>query len=723
MKLKKLLLPLLTGSCLILPSLGDPVTHLIQNPAAEAASDPLTEKLGFAAHLPKNTEGYFSVIGAYDLYERLGDSKFGKLMLEIMADQGADIEELEAGEEFSIFRAIVGEELFVAFGDSSGEQAVHLNAVSSSYNFQTMKMLVKMMELQLSPEPDYDKMQSLFMGMMQGILNDPNAGLATLEKAKMPPLTLGFKVSDKEVRMQIFDTIAAGLQMPLAENDFPGKELKEKKDGVEMTGFTMVGKMLADLASKEADEDALELFGSKEKMETALKVLEKKNLNVAVGLKGDYIVIYVGDSLEGLSFATKSEDSLVANKGMDFMTKYADKDIRMVLFGEEEAFDTMSPSTDVIASMAQGLKAGLKDSTFFGDTRDVQALLGYAAKLEKSMIGLVDYTRMGGVAFLEDGFKMEFHGGSNLPTIDTKTPHLFAGLGELEDVVFFSNSRSNPEFTSKLYDLMNSLGEAAYLMASRTADLEAKSPDLAQFAEGFKMFDQVAAKDLKRIWEALTVDWAQGTGNEGALIVDTKGTLPKVPGIPGTIIEKGLMPRIAYVTPLTDRVKVASAWAKIETSIKNILKTVEQMDGPPIPMQEIEDATKDGVTYYKTAIQFSTSDARPVVGLSEKNFFFSTSEKFIAELNAAMEKEAPVRSGSYTRIDFSAARGLAVFWVDLLKENADEIFENEFQRDDFKENLPMIEKALKAFAELENFTSHARMEGEESRTSIHLKIK
>jgi hypothetical protein len=708
-----------------MPSWGDPAAQLIQNSPEKAAAKPseVMAKLGFAAHVPLDTEGYFSVMGAHDLYERLRNTELGKLVAQMMEAQGMSPSELEGTEEFSVFKSVVGEEFFMAFGKTAGDQAVHLNAINSSYNFHMMKMVVKMVEIGLSPEPDFEEMEGLMMGMMGDLVTDPNAGLETFKKAKMPPVTVGFKVSDEDMRNQIFEMMSAGVAMIAEEGEFPGDEIDVEKDGVQLTGITLSGKKIAALGRAEIDDAPLEIFGSKEKVEEFLKALEGKNLNIALCQKGEYIVAYLGDSLDGLSFPEKPENSLIANAGMDFLKNYGDKDIRMLLFGEEKALQTLSDGTDVIASAAKGLKAGLAASEFFGDTRDVQALLSHVARLEKSMVEMVDYSRLGGVGFLEDGFKFEVHGGSNQPMVDKKSPHTFSSLGEMEDVVFFSNSRTNREFSSKLFDLLTSFGEAAYLMASRASELDADDPDLREFGEGFKMFEQTVAKDLRLIWEALAVDWAQGTGNEAALIIDTKGTMPTVPEVPDAIIEKGLIPRIAYVTPVTDRAKISASWKKTEEAIKNLLKTLKEFEGPSIPMQAIDDKTEDGVTYYTTQIQFSTPDIRPVVGLSDKHFYFSTSPKFIGELNGAMSKKGPARSGSYTRISFSAANKLAKYWVKLMKDNAEDIFENEFQRDDFVENLPMVEKFLAAFGEFDEFTSHVREEGGETRTSIHFKMK
>jgi len=60
MKFKAILLTAVAGACLALPSLGDPATRLIKNESTEAStglamSEGVVKKMGFAAHLPKNT--------------------------------------------------------------------------------------------------------------------------------------------------------------------------------------------------------------------------------------------------------------------------------------------------------------------------------------------------------------------------------------------------------------------------------------------------------------------------------------------------------------------------------------------------------------------------------------------------------------------------------------------------------------------------------------------
>ena len=734
MKLRNTLLPLFAGGALVLPSLGDSGAQLIQAEAEAAPSsgaeltvvpdfdiNAMAKKLGFAAHMPKNTEVYASMIGGYDMFQRLTQTEIGKFVVKMMADQGVELDQIENDENMGKIKNLLGEEIFLAYGDTTGEQMMRFNTMGKSSNFHQMKMMMEMAVMGISGEFDFQAMEQMSTDVYINTLADFKGDLPLIEKTSMPPVMLGFKVSDADQRAELTTTLNE-LLVSAMDLGFPVEALDEKKGDLQLKGISLLGKELAGMLDDDVRAQMSKALGSEESLERVIKALEAKNIHVATGVKGDYIFIFLGDSLDDLKFADQPEDSLLANSGLDFLKDYTDKDLRMFFFGEEEALKQMTEGREVFASMARGVKAGFADTDIFGDTRDIQALLEHIAKVEGSLFGMMTADRTGGVGFLEDGFKMETHGGTNLPMLNTDKSHTFSSLGEMEDVFYFSNSRTNPEFTARLFDMMDSIGQATYLMVSRVADLELGFID---FKSSFQMFDQVVASDLRGIWEAVTTDWVQGTGDEGALIIDTRGTLPKVKDVPGVILENGRMPRIAYVTPVADRAKITRAWTRIEKAIINGLNIVKEMGGPEIPMQEINDNTKEGVTYYSTAIPFSTKDARPVIGLNDDLFFASTSQKFIAELNATLsaKKDAPARKGSYTRVNFTALTNHVDDWVALLKENMDEIFESDFEKEDFKENLPMIENALQALREFDEMTAHTRKEDGKARTSIHFKMK
>ena len=759
MKLKKFLLPLVAGGSLVFLSCGekkdpsdsptdggndennsttastttaspsDPADDTPAPPVPEVAIEKRAASAGFAALAPKNTEGFLSVRGAYDMYERLQKSELGKLILSTMAEQGMELGEVEQAEEFQMVKAVIGEELFAVFGDGSGDQLVNLNDLGKSSNYHQMKMMVGLISSELNGEDSSPfngaGPEVAFMSMFAGMLQDPKGGIELVEKSEMPPLLVGFKVSDQEMREQFSGMIAGGIGGMLEDGDeAPIAELDTEASGVKLTGVKIDGARIAAMVDEDTREQMTQMFGARENVDRFLKVIEKKNLFLATGVKDDYVLIYLGGSMDGFQLAASPADSLVAKDEMDFLKHYADKDVRFLLYGEKEAFSKFGEGNEAFASMAQGIKDGLAESDAFGDTRDVQTLLGDVARLDKELFGMIKYGRTGLVGFIEDGFKIESYSGGNTPSLDLNTPHTFTALGEMDDVVLYTNSVSNPAFNGKVLDMLDSLGEASYLMAAQVVKMDLDDGDFRGFQEGFGMFDAEMKTDLTNIWKAISSDWADGTGNEASIVIDLKGTLPKIPEIPGPIIENGLIPRVAFVTPIEDREKLSSAWTSIEGSLTNLLKVAAKLGAPEIPMQEIDESEKGGIATFWTAVPTSTKDARPVVSLSEKNFYFSTSPKFVGEIEAAITAgNGPERKGSYGVVNFTAVQKLATHWVNLMKANANEIFEgNEFAKDDFMENVPMVESVIKAFGELDDLTWHVRNEGGEVRTSIHFDL-
>ena len=159
------------------------------------------------------------------------------------------------------------------------------------------------------------------MNLAIGMVNDPKAGLKTLEKAEMPPLTIGFKVSDPEKREMISETILGGFA-EMFNSGGPTSEINEVKAGVKVEGGVVLGKEVVALANEDVRQGMSEALGSAATVDKLLNIIEKKNLTLVSGVKGDYIFIFLGDSLDDLKFADKPEDSLLANEGMDFLKNY-----------------------------------------------------------------------------------------------------------------------------------------------------------------------------------------------------------------------------------------------------------------------------------------------------------------------------------------------------------------------------------------------------------------
>ncbi|MFP6880685.1 MAG: hypothetical protein VCA34_07035, partial [Roseibacillus sp.] len=92
-----------------------------------------------------------------------------------------------------------------------------------------MKFMVKMSEAQITgKEPDgpggIGGPESIVLG---ALLGDPSAGLVALEKTQVPPLTIGFKVSDEDIRGQLLEMVSGGLMQLLDQIGPNGQDIAE----------------------------------------------------------------------------------------------------------------------------------------------------------------------------------------------------------------------------------------------------------------------------------------------------------------------------------------------------------------------------------------------------------------------------------------------------------------------------------------------------------------
>lgn len=694
-----------------------------------ASADDRVTKLGFIKHLPDDTEAVFAFYNGKEIVKEMRDSAFGKFVEKNLRDQGIDIGEMtQQDPQTALLLNALSEEVFFALGNDAGIQGENALKLVNAINYGQMKMAVKMMASNLAgEEADPDMMQSEIASMVAGILNDPNAGIDVLEKLNTPPITLGIKISDTEQREQLAGMINGGLQQILAGGEeVPAEAFALEKDGFNFTGVKIIGKKLAAMIDPDSRAEMSQMLGGEANTERVIKAIEEKNLIISSAVKDDYLIVSLASSEDDIKFATSADKSVASNSEFKFIDGYLDKNINILTFGNKEAIShLLGQNKGSIDSYVGGITAGLNETDVFGDTTDIETLLAHVQKLGGEYYGLFKAQTFGSVSFLEDGFRIESHGGSNQPTIDSEKVHELAPLGEPDDVFFFADWTNNPKTADLALDLLDSLGEAAYTMSKQASQLQVDDADFESFAQGFGMFDDKFATDLSEMWGALRGDFAAGLGSENALVIDLSGGLPKVPGIPAPLLEKGKMPRITFAAPVEDRAKLAQSWTRLNGALTNILKNASEMVGTEIPMQEPLSSQSDGQTsWFFTTIPFTTNDFMPNVTVSDQYFFASTSKSLAGGLEASLKTSGVQRKGAYAEINFQALHKYAQEWVELVKANKESLFEkNPSALEDFQANLPMIEEALLALQDLDKLTIHTREEGGESRSSIHFKTK
>ena len=706
-------------------------------PAAEAAPTAdltaVAQATGFAKYLPATTQAYAGVFDGKGFLDGLRGSALVQLFEEQVQDNGDpdfSLENLEEVPEAQMAVALLGEEIFLGVGQGAPLQTTNLVGINESTTRHWAKFIVKMGEANLSGEGEFGNDPSaLMMPLVAGILGDPKAGIGSLEKAQMPPVTIGFKISDEDMRGQLFETVAQGIGAMLEEVGPDGEGFAEainvERAGSKFTGLKIVGEKLVAALPPDVKE-GLAQFLDAATVDKLIGILESKDLVLAVGVHDNYLVGFTGSSADELQIAGSPAESILSRPEAAFMKSYAGKKLLGLMTISKELQESITKEASLFGSLAAGLREGLAETKVFGDTQDIEALLELVVEQERGLLSMQSYTPSGVVAFLEDGLKIEGYGGSTMPELDLDTPRNYAGLAEGEGVFLFANQVASRDYLEKGFEYLDTLGQTAYLGAKQAARMQVPDApgDFEDFQGGFAMFDEKIRPHLLELWSGLRGDLVSGLGNEGAILVDLGGEFPTVPGLPQLVVDEGKAPRLALLALAQDKEKLKSSWVNVDKALNGILKVISEMTGENIPMQKPMSSEKNELKTWFFPFPFQSDDFVLNVSVDEKNVYASTSKSFVQALSAKMEEGEvdPAAKGAYFKVDFTALNDYVNGWLKLLEDNKDEIFgEGSPDAEDFMEGLPIAKQVLAAFGEVKGITGHIRKEDGVIRSSLHFK--
>ena len=699
-------------------------------------------KLGFVQHLPQNTEVVFALYNGTKTADRVKSSKLWKLVIEQMGagamgmgaieDQemeeqaaeeavqdGVEPQPAPADDEPMGPAGLFGTEFTVALGKPAAEQTGNLLTLNRRMGYFQMRSAVKSF-VEAMKAGDADSLTESFASsygpeLIKDLLEDPQSGLALLEKTQMPPIYFAFKTreSDRDVAAQ---QVAAMVEnVSLLENLVEPVDVENPAG--KFQGFKILGSKMSAMMA-ENREDMIEEFGA-EKVDKLLSIVTKKDIVIMSGTVGDYVVLFIGGSVDDLKFSNDASSSLVATEALAFTDAYAAKELTAVLYGQKEGMDTMVAAAGGLADMTNGLRDGLAGSEGLGDTRDLEAMFKIVAEREAALRTLISTEALGMVAFFEEGLKIESFGGTDSGMTDWKSPNKLAHLGDSDNVLMFANLTANAAFDEKAMAYYEALLETAYAMTMKVAELPMEGEKMLQFKEMAKMFDEKFRPDMVGMWDAFNNDFGAGLGTESAMIVDLNGTAPAIPGIPQQVVDKAKVPRISIIAPVIDRAKLASSWDKMNTTLTGTLAKVSEMTGQKIAMQKPISSEKNGNTTWFFAVPFFTDDFLPSVTVGDKWFVASSSKNQALDLIAKADTGGETRDGFWFSMNFKALQKYLTETYTLIDDNAEALM-GESQTDQQKKN---VKNAIAALSDLDNLTVHSRREAGVLRSSAHFKTR
>ena len=705
-------------------------------------------KLGFAKHLPPDTEVVLSFYNGTKTADRFMNTKLWKLVqteigggmgmggppnggVEEPENEDPELEQVDgdagpepadgpqAGEPEVGPATLFGTEFTLAMGKPTGEQTGNLLSLYRRMNyFQTRNLaksfvaMVKTGDVSAIEKALQNQMGSQ---MMKDLMSDPQSGTAMLDKAKMPPIYMAFRTTESQRAgaAQELAAIVENLNMigPMVE------PLKIEVAGCSFEGAKVVGEKIAatmteERASMEEEFDAATV----DKLIAAVK---KKDLIVVSGTVGEYVVLFIGGSTDDLKLAATPGESLVSGKALAFSDAYASKDLAALVYGEKEAMDTIVKSAGGIADLTNGLRDGLSGADGLGNTRDLEAMLQIVAEREMALRKLASIDSSGMVAFFEEGLKIESYGGTDTGMVDWKATNKLAHLGDSEDVLMFADVSVDAAYDEKSREYIEALMETGYAMAMKITELPMENEQMAKFKEMAKMIDEKFRPDMVAMWDAMGKDFGASLGNESALIVDVKGAAPAIPGVSQEIVDKAKVPRISMICPVTDRAKLAGSWTKMNTTLTGTLAKISELTGTEMPMQKPLSSEKNGnVTWFFPMPLFS-DDFLPSVTVGDKWFVASSSKLQALDLISKADAGGEGRSGLWFSMNFQTLQKYADETLSLVDQSAESLMGHPLSA---MEKKRMVD-AISVLGDLDKLTAHVRREDGVMRSSIYFKTR
>lgn len=727
------------------------------------SSDERAQRLGFSRYLTSDTPGVFSVFNGAATVERAKKLKVWKLIedlnqgvvsntpkanderLHLVAVKEDDEEPIAESEtdpeseatdpkesnesarpaqpEISPGKAL-GLEVTIAVGKSAPEQMSNLLTVNKRMTYFQMASLAKVLA-QTTKSGDLtslmEQVGSRFSKeLANDLLNDPESGMKTINDLAMPPVYIATKVAAQDMddvsrrvteMLAILPMIGEGAVQPVTVD----------KGGSKFSGYKILGAKLAEDFEKDTTQDLSSSGITRAQLTQITDAFKKKNIVIMTGCIGDYVVLFLGGTVDELQLATEAKTSLAGSQVLAFTDAYAKKDLAALLYVAKDSTERMNAAAGGLEVAMQGLRDGFHGSTGLGDTTEIESLLSKAVDQGLALRKLTSIEATGSIAYFEEGMKIESFGGIDMGAVDWKTPARLSHLGDSPDVAIFANMTGDKLFAETQKGYVEAAVASAYAIAQKVAIVPGEASVLVQFREGMKLFDTKLKNDFLTLNGALCDGLGNGIGRERAFVFDMKGSFPTIPGVPQQVVDKGRIPRMSLIAPVVDRAKLSTSWDKINGSLTRILATASEISGTSIPMQKPMSSEKNGNVTWFFPFPFFNDDFSPSVTVGDKWFVTSTSKSQSLDLIAKAETPNEVSAGVRVKVNFVTVQNYAREMFKVIDENRQAILKD--QASDFESNKAKIQKSIDVLDDYDFLSMYCRKEGNLLRSSVHFKTR
>ena len=668
-------------------------------------------EMGFVQHLPSNAEFIVDVYDVKGAIDRFLATDLGGLVQELALENGVSVDEALSQPIAQIALNVLGEEIVFAMGQGSSQQLAGLVEAYNEWNVASMAGFAS-----LALEGDFLESKEMF----KADYFESEEGKVFFEELALPPLYMGVKISDEEVRSNYLNMVQGQLAQILEERKEYIDPVRKEVHGQEFQGFQITGEVLAELVREGSYEGIVQALG-KDSADVIVEAMEKKNIVALVGNVGEYLVIYMGSSEEELVFAEDKTQSFLAREDVSYLGNHSGDDLLAYFHATKEMVQSLVVGQGTFEGLISAATPILKE---MGSDK-MQGLLKALENVvtaEREYYSLMKPSKQGLVMHFEEGLKVTSYGQVDVPLVDLKATRRFSALDSTLEPVFFANWASKPEDNRALLNYFESIGVATYEGAALFSGMGGEGSEIAEFQQMFHLFETSLKKDCVQLWESLSDDLTEGLGAECAIVMDLKGEMPTVPMIPKPVLGMSV-PRVLVLSDVKDRAKLTSSWTKFNTATENLLKIASEMNGQNIPMQKPSKSRADGLTTWSFPIPMTTDNCKPCLSVSDEVFMLSSSPEFAEQVAEAAAKKVGEDTGYYAALNFDSLYEYTGEWLSMINENTEMILD-EYQVTEFRESIyPLAKRFLESMKQLEDMTVRASVEGSEMRSVIHFKMR
>lgn len=630
---------------------GDAVQGVIPKGIVADASMSAAQ-LGFALHLPADTEAYFGTLNLPKHLAGMKDSNWAKDLNAFLDDKtpapsAAKADAPALPTSASVLASLWGQDFFIALGKGAAAALKPWQAVSA---IQSELQYQALMQGTVGSAAKDSKPQQMIARLLgnTALLQRTADLVSTLS---LPPLMLGVKTDKPDDLLKqlvpdaLLEPIKARARVSLVTTA-AGK-------------FTLIEGTFAALLTDELEKTLLEGIPPEQAearsiVAQALDAVQAKPFCLAYGTAHGHLLVALGTERPSLDFNPAPASALTARPELSFVTPYAARNLVALSFVEADVLEA-AKNPEPLQPMIRGVLAGLKSSpTFGGMAAALEPKVQDLGALERELHARKPTTAVG-VAWWENGLRIELKGGLSPEGLEGTKPLRFAPLLDDPSVLFGLAHHGDPARSAKIRALVEAW---VALLHSSTHELFKAGLGGKDGPTVEAWLEKEVMPPLLAFYNSSKTLYQSGTGNEHAWIMDLGGKVPPVPLLPqrpGEAPPKML--RITAVDDVVNRELVGQQWTQMEQALTQTLAAFPQLGMKALPPPEASNAP-GGITTYAYPVFPEADDLVPCASISNTLLMLGTSKPQHAELATRLLRAKPATEATTLRwrLNFPAVR-------------------------------------------------------------------